>query len=152
TQSAAFDKPIGLPLPRGSSYKSPTSELTEIQLPGIPEKFTFAYNSDGSIAERTLPTGAKLLYDFDHYAVAPMKRFHTELVRRTVLLADATIVDPDCGESGVTCYSWLYSRFGDGIPRTFDERMTTFNGHGYSASNPNVVRVYDPFGNVTRYV
>ena len=128
--------------PDGSN-PPPTNKtvLTEIQLPELnsSEKYEFLnYGIHGYLTRWKVPTGAQIDYYYTHYSSSAGKPLHSNLYCKE-LRADNQV------------YRWTYTRFGDGLIRSFNDVVMAQQGLSFRGSNPNKVRVLDPFNNLTVY-
>lgn len=130
--------------------------LSELVLPSLDEMtetHRFDYSSCGDINQCpagvrfgylrrwTLPTSAVIDYHFRHYKTSLDQPYHSELVLKQLSL-------PSDADSP---YTWSYMRFGDGVVRTEEDLEDYLDGLHYHGSNPQRVRVLDPFNNLTIY-
>ena len=125
----------------------PRQVLTEIVYPELKEQdgetYRFRYDLDapdtyGYLLERTLPTGARVEYHFNHYATGQHQPYHSELALKYL-------------HSGGEVSRWSYTRFGDSLIRDVADHSASTEGHNSNATNPALVKVLDPFDNLTEY-
>ncbi len=120
------------------------SQLTSIGLPGVAEQYTFAsYDDYGSLIEWALPTGATVRYHYRTFASSPLRPYYRNLYYREI---ETQFEDDPQPET----YHWTYTRFGDGVIREKEDAYALQEG-GVTGSNPSIVKVIDPFNNLTVY-
>jgi RHS repeat-associated protein len=98
----------------------------------------------GYLTGRHLPTGADVDYYYAWYPTSPKRPYHIELFFKE-LFADGK------GTSGGRTYRWSWSRFGDGVIRGLGDLGDPSRPGSLPASNPQQVKVLDPFDNLTEY-
>jgi hypothetical protein len=123
----------------GHHHVFPTTVLSSVEYPGLGsgEKYQFNYDRDtsqprGWMLRRTLPTGAVSDYYYHEYSTSPKKPRHTELYLKTLT-------------SGTQTYRWSWTRFQGSLYTEVGGGEEIF----YQGSNPNYVRMLDPFSNLT---
>ncbi|MBZ5637412.1 MAG: RHS repeat-associated core domain-containing protein [Acidobacteriia bacterium] len=127
--------------------------LTKISYPLLnpsAEYYGFSYFGPGDelnagyLTGRHLPTGADIDYYYAWYPTNPKRPYHMELFFKT-LFADGR------STPGGRTYKWSWSRFGDGVIRSPEDIINPAQRGIFPASNPQEVKVLDPFDNLTVY-